>query len=164
MLTRTRKAFTLLELMVAFVIMAILAAVAIPSLQSIVSNSQLQADQSTALNLAHAAYFNAQSVYPAGSVTVAGLTNASSTTVNTATTSNSDIVGQANNTAVSGITGWYLGGTITGSFSGKLASGTGTATGWDGNVWITFTHDNVCIDLGSSYPSLNTAATSQATC
>jgi prepilin-type N-terminal cleavage/methylation domain-containing protein len=58
---RTRKAFTLLELMVAFIIMAILAAVAIPSLANIVANSQKSADQSTALNLAHAAYFTAQS-------------------------------------------------------------------------------------------------------
>ncbi len=77
MLTRTRKAFTLLELMVAFVIMAILAAVAIPSLQSIVSNSQNQANQSTALNIAHAAYFNAQSVYPATNVTVGAAGDAS---------------------------------------------------------------------------------------
>ena len=72
MLNRTRKAFTLLELMVAFVIMAILAAVAIPSLQSIVANSQLQADQSSALNIAHAAYFIAQSVYPANVVSATG--------------------------------------------------------------------------------------------
>ena len=76
MLTRTRKAFTLLELMVAFVIMAILAAVAIPSLQSIVTNSQLQADQSSALNIAHAAYFNAQSVYPAAATTLGEATSA----------------------------------------------------------------------------------------
>ena len=165
MLNRTRKAFTLLELMVAFVIMAILAAVAIPSLQSIVANSQLQADQSTALNIAHAAYFNAQSVYPATNVTVAGLYGTgASQTANTATTSNSDIVGQANNTGVANITGYYLGGTITGTPPGKIASGAGlTPGGWDGNVWITFTNDNVCLVLGS-YPSLQTTATSQATC
>ena len=88
MLTRTRKAFTLLELMVAFVIMAILAAVAIPSLQSIVSNSQNQANQSTALNIAHAAYFNAQSVYPAGTVGI-GATSDSPANL-------SDLIDQAN--------------------------------------------------------------------
>ena len=68
MLTRRRKAFTLLELMVAFIIMAILAAVAIPSMQSIVANSQTEADQATALNLANAVYLQNHSSYPAQDV------------------------------------------------------------------------------------------------
>ena len=136
MLNRTRKAFTLLELMVAFVIMAILAAVAIPSLQSIVANSQLQADQSSALNIAHAAYFNAQSVYPAVSPTIIGTTL-------------SDYAGQ-----------------ITATGDGSMVSVALGSAPSTTNAWFTFTDgDGVCVTVpsaSSGYPSLTSATTSTA--
>ncbi len=134
MLTRTRKAFTLLELMVAFVIMAILAAVAIPSLQSIVSNSQNQANQSTALNIAHAAYFNAQSVYPAVSV---GLGASTDSPYNL-----SDLIDQAASNGQYNTT------------SGPITAIAGTST--SGDYSFTFTNGSaVCVNV-TSYPVLVT--------
>ena len=58
---RPRHAFTLLELMVAFIIMAILSAIAVPSLLGVVNGDQSTADQTTALSLADQAYYLAAS-------------------------------------------------------------------------------------------------------
>jgi prepilin-type N-terminal cleavage/methylation domain-containing protein len=69
MLTRTRKAFTLLELMIAFVIMAILSAVAIPSLISVAQGDRAQANDASALNLADAAYYAAVAADTSGAGT-----------------------------------------------------------------------------------------------
>jgi YVTN family beta-propeller protein len=60
-LHRSRKSFTLLELMVAFIIMAVLSAVAIPSLINVVGNDQLSADSASAAAIVDAAYLTAQS-------------------------------------------------------------------------------------------------------
>jgi type II secretory pathway pseudopilin PulG len=49
--------------MVAFIIMAVLSAVAIPSLIGVVGNDQLAADTTSAVSIVDAAYFNAQSEY-----------------------------------------------------------------------------------------------------
>jgi type II secretory pathway pseudopilin PulG len=59
--TRSRKSFTLLELMVAFIIMAVLSAVAIPSLIGVVGNDQVTADSTSAVSIVDAAYYNAES-------------------------------------------------------------------------------------------------------
>jgi type II secretory pathway pseudopilin PulG len=67
MLSRRRKSFTLLELMIAFVIMAILSAVAIPSLISIANNDRTTADQTSAIALADASYYGAVSADTSGS-------------------------------------------------------------------------------------------------
>jgi len=56
MLTRSLKAFTLLELMVAFIIMAILSAVAVPSLIGVVNGDQATGDAATAMALVDTAY------------------------------------------------------------------------------------------------------------
>jgi type II secretory pathway pseudopilin PulG len=66
-LSRRRKSFTLLELMIAFVIMAILSAVAIPSLINIASNDRTTADQTSAISLADASYYGAVSADSSGS-------------------------------------------------------------------------------------------------
>ena len=63
MLTRCRKAFTLLELMVAFIIMAILSAIAVPSLLGVVNGDQLSADSTSASSIVDAAFYNAESDY-----------------------------------------------------------------------------------------------------
>jgi prepilin-type N-terminal cleavage/methylation domain-containing protein len=63
----SRRSFTLLELMIAFVIMAILAAVAIPSLTAVAQGDRAQADQATAQGLADAAYYKAFSADTTGS-------------------------------------------------------------------------------------------------
>jgi YVTN family beta-propeller protein len=70
MLSRRRKSFTLLELMIAFVIMAILSAVAIPSLINIASNDRTTADQTSAISLADASYYGAVSADSTGSGSV----------------------------------------------------------------------------------------------
>ena len=58
---RGRKSFTLLELMVAFIIMAILSAIAVPSLLGIVHGDQLTADATSAGAIVDAAYYTAAS-------------------------------------------------------------------------------------------------------
>ena len=71
MLTRSLKAFTLLELMVAFIIMAILSAVAVPSLIGVVNGDQATGDAATAMALVDTAYdtaFAADSSAPIESV------------------------------------------------------------------------------------------------
>ncbi len=85
------------------------------SLQSSVSNSQLLADQSTALNIAHAAYFNAQSVYPAATVGITG-TNAYD----------------------------YTQQVIVNSGSGVTSVAAGTKSG-STNAWFQFANDGVCV-------------------
>ena len=55
MITRSRKAFTLLELMVAFIIMAILSAVAVPSLIGVVNGDQQTGNNASAIAIASAA-------------------------------------------------------------------------------------------------------------
>jgi prepilin-type N-terminal cleavage/methylation domain-containing protein len=67
MLSRRRRSFTLLELMIAFVIMAILSAVAIPSLINIASNDRTTADQTSAISVADASYYGAVSADSSGS-------------------------------------------------------------------------------------------------
>jgi YVTN family beta-propeller protein len=67
MLSRRRKSFTLLELMIAFVIMAILSAVAIPSLINIANNDRTTADQTSAVAYADASYYGAVSSDSSGS-------------------------------------------------------------------------------------------------
>jgi len=57
MLNRTRKAFTLLELLVAFIIMAILAAVSVPSLLNLVTGAHHNADSTSATAQADAGYY-----------------------------------------------------------------------------------------------------------
>ncbi|MEI8405674.1 MAG: type II secretion system protein [Actinomycetes bacterium] len=52
MLKRTRKAFTLLELVVAIVVLGILAALAIPSFAQVITNSKQQIANNTALSTA----------------------------------------------------------------------------------------------------------------
>ena len=69
-LTRARKAFTLLELMVAFIIMAILSAIAVPSLLGVVNGDQLTADSTSATSIVDAAYYNAESQVGQASPTV----------------------------------------------------------------------------------------------
>ena len=64
MLLRHRKAFTLLELMVAFIIMAILSAIAVPSLLGVVNGDQTSADQTSAGSIVDAAYYTATSGAP----------------------------------------------------------------------------------------------------
>ena len=61
MLIRSRRAFTLLELMVAFIIMAILSAIAVPSLLGVVNGDQLTADATSAGSIVDAAYYTAAS-------------------------------------------------------------------------------------------------------
>jgi prepilin-type N-terminal cleavage/methylation domain-containing protein len=51
-----RKAFTLLELMVALIIMAIPSAIVVPSLLGVVANAKIAANSSTALDLADSVY------------------------------------------------------------------------------------------------------------
>jgi type II secretory pathway pseudopilin PulG len=51
-----RKAFTLLELMVALINMAIPSAIVVPSLLGVVANAQIAANSSTALDLADSVY------------------------------------------------------------------------------------------------------------
>jgi type IV pilus assembly protein PilA len=58
---RSRKSFTLLELLVAFIIMAILAAVAVPSLLGLVDGSQQTADGASAIGLVDQLYYTALS-------------------------------------------------------------------------------------------------------
>ena len=55
----TRRSFTLLELMVAFVVLAILSAVAVPVLSGIATNDRLIGDQATASAIAENAYLTA---------------------------------------------------------------------------------------------------------
>jgi prepilin-type N-terminal cleavage/methylation domain-containing protein len=78
MLNRTRRAFTLLELMVAFIIMAILSAVAIPSLIGIVAGNQASADATSAISVADAAYYsnvsNGTSTAPVASGSITSVT------------------------------------------------------------------------------------------
>src|ERR1035437_4062720 len=76
MITRPRKAFTLLELMVAFIIMAILTAVAVPSLAGIVGNDTLTGHQASAIAQADAASLNAFSGGDLTPMTVAQYTAA----------------------------------------------------------------------------------------
>ena len=58
--TRTRKAFTLLELVVAVVILAIISAVALPTFLSLISNNASSSAASSAKNAAEDAFTNAQ--------------------------------------------------------------------------------------------------------
>ena len=75
-----RKAFTLLELMIAFVIMAILSAVAVPSLLNVVNGDQQTGDNASAI-AATSAYTDSQFAAgqygaPTGTVAAAGITAA----------------------------------------------------------------------------------------
>jgi prepilin-type N-terminal cleavage/methylation domain-containing protein len=66
---RSRRSFTLLELMIAFVIMAILAAIAIPSLTTVAQGDRAQAEDASAISLADAAYYKAVAADATGSGT-----------------------------------------------------------------------------------------------
>jgi prepilin-type N-terminal cleavage/methylation domain-containing protein len=84
MLNRTRKAFTLLELLVAFIIMAILAAVSVPSLLGLVTGSHTNANETSITALADAPYYTAYATdaipsYAAVGTVTAGVLTATAT-------------------------------------------------------------------------------------
>lgn len=88
MITRTKKAFTLLELIVVLLVLGILAAIAVPTFNTVKTNSAKRSAQTTAEGIAR----NADAI-AASSASGAAVTGAD---LNTA-------VGEAD---VEGITGW----------------------------------------------------------
>jgi type II secretory pathway pseudopilin PulG len=56
---KSPRSFTLLEIMVAFLVMAVLSALAIPSLIGVINNDQKNADSVTAVNTADKVYYTA---------------------------------------------------------------------------------------------------------
>ncbi|MBU6200621.1 MAG: prepilin-type N-terminal cleavage/methylation domain-containing protein [Acidobacteria bacterium] len=88
MITRTKKAFTLLELIVVLLVLGILAAIAVPTFNTVKTNSAKRSAQTTAEGIARNADAIAASSADGGAVSGADLNTA---------------VGEAD---VEGITGW----------------------------------------------------------
>ena len=102
MLKRTRKAFTLLELVVAIVVLGILAALAIPSFAQVITNSKQQIANNTALSTARDAVAIAATT--GGSAVLANYTTASTENAGVTSVAVSGTVANVAKFTVSGLT------------------------------------------------------------